>query len=92
MMLTRHSRRPPSFWTHAPNSITGALLVDARARRRGELHQLRDNYPAKLIAMYRRIAVLREEQPLRANVTFVNIVEAIIHHENGSGPACNEPH
>jgi hypothetical protein len=58
--------------------------VDARDRRRGELHQLRDTDPAQLIADYRRVVVLDDEQALPGGVTFVTIVEAILDHEMSS--------
>lgn len=80
------------LWTHAPNSISGALLVDARARRRGELHKLRDSAPALLVAMYRRIAALSEEQSLPTGISFVSLVEAIIDHGNLLSALCHEPY
>jgi hypothetical protein len=55
--------------------------VDARGRRRGELHRLRDTDPAYLIAVYRRIAALDIDQALPGGVTFVTIVETILDHE-----------
>jgi hypothetical protein len=55
--------------------------LDARDRRRGELHQLRDTDPEQLIASYRRVAVLDDDQALPGGVTFVTIVEAILDHE-----------
>jgi hypothetical protein len=58
--------------------------VEARDRRRGELHGLRETDPAQLIAVYRRVAGLDEEQALPGGVTFVTIVEAILDHEMSS--------
>jgi hypothetical protein len=57
------------------------ILVDARNRRRGELHGLRDTDPSLLISMYRRAAALNDDRPLPSGVTFVGIVEAILDEE-----------
>ena len=57
------------------------ILVDARDRRRGELHGLRDSDPSQLISIYRRAANLDNEDALPIGVTFVGIVEAILDHE-----------
>jgi len=65
--------------------------VDARDRRRGKLHGLRDTDPAQLIAMYRRIAKVDDDLPLPAGVNFVSIVEMILDHETAKGAHADEP-
>jgi hypothetical protein len=74
-----------------PEFHNRGILVDARDRRRGKLHGLRDTDPAVLIDMYRRIAQLKEDVPLPAGVNFVGIVEVILDHEIANGTICDEP-
>ena len=81
IQATRHSRRPPFFLDPRPEFHCGGILVDARDRRRGELHRLRDTDPAYLIAVYRRIAALDNDRALPGGVTFVTIVETILDRE-----------
>ena len=57
------------------------MLVDARDRRRGELHGLRDSDPSQLMSMYRQVVALGDDQALPCGITFVGIVEAILDHE-----------
>jgi hypothetical protein len=65
--------------------------VDARDRRRGELHRLRDTDPSHLIALYQRIAALDIDQALPGGVTFVTIVETILDHEMSLAAESNAP-
>jgi hypothetical protein len=65
--------------------------LDARDRRRGELHGLRDTDPAQLITAYRQVTVLDDDQPLPGGITFVTIVETILDHEMSRAARSIEP-
>ena len=74
-----------------PEFRSRGILVEAHDRRRGELHNLRDTDPSRLISMYRRVAALDDDRPLPLGVTFVGIVEAILANEVAAEVKSNEP-
>ena len=64
--------------------------MDARNRRRRELHRLRDIDPSQLISMYRRATALDPDSPLPLAANFVAIVEAILDSEFSNAALPNE--
>ena len=53
--------------------------------RRLQLRELRQTDPARLIAIYRRIANLSETSALPPDVNFAGMIDAIIESETAAG-------